>query len=118
MEGVVFANFNMAPRSKYGAIWSILNPSAYGFGNARESLRRSSQNPAKLFRPQSPCSLIEPKRFYFIKKVLYCFGIRTEEIQLTALKNFQVPKALVVAAEKIPLNINLRLEVCICLTVD
>ena len=30
---------------------------------------------------------------------------RTEEIQLTALKNFQVSKALVVAAEKIPLNV-------------
>ena len=60
---------------------------------------------------------------YFIAKVLCCFGIRTEEIQLTALKNFQVSKALVVAAEKIriPLNVpnhRLRLEVCICLTVD
>ena len=44
-------------------------------------------------------------------KVLCCFGIRTEEIQLTALKNFQVSKALVVAAEKIPLNVpNHRFE--------
>ena len=39
------------------------------------------------------------------------FGIRSEEIQLTALKNFQVSEALVVAAEKIPLNVsNHRLE--------
>ena len=30
---------------------------------------------------------------YFIAKVLCFFGIRTEEIQLTALKNFQVSKA-------------------------
>ena len=37
---------------------------------------------------------------YFIKEVLCCFGIRTEEIQLMALKNFQISKALVVAAEK------------------
>ena len=36
---------------------------------------------------------------YFIAKVLCCFGIRTEEIQLTALKNFQGSKALVVAAK-------------------
>ena len=47
------------------------------------------------------------------------FGIKTEEIQLTALKNFQGSKALVVAAEKIPFPItDLRLEVCICLTGD
>ena len=39
------------------------------------------------------------------------FGIKTEEIQLTALKNFQGSKALVVAAEKIPLNVpNHRFE--------
>ena len=38
-------------------------------------------------------------------KVLCCFSIRTEEIQFTTLKNFQVSKALVVAAEKIPLNV-------------
>jgi len=31
---------------------------------------------------------------YFIAKVLCCFSIRNEEIQLTALKNFQVSKAL------------------------
>ena len=31
---------------------------------------------------------------YFIAKVLYCLAIRTEEIQLTALKNFQVSKTL------------------------
>ena len=40
----------------------------------------------------------------FIANVLCRFGIRTEEIQLTALKNFQASKALVVAAEKIPCN--------------
>ena len=54
------------------------------------------------------------------REVLCCFGIRTEEIQLTAVKNFQVSKALVVAAEKIPLNVpnhRLRLEVCVCLAV-
>ena len=49
---------------------------------------------------------------YFIAEVLCCFVIGTREIQLTeALKNFQVFKALVVAAEKIPLNVlNHRLE--------
>ena len=48
---------------------------------------------------------------YFIgqsaAEVLGCFGIRTEEIQLTeSLKNLQVSKALVVAADKIPLNVS------------
>ena len=48
---------------------------------------------------------------YFMAKVLCSFGIRTKEIQLTALKNFQVSKAIVVAAEKIPLNVpNHRFE--------
>ena len=48
---------------------------------------------------------------YFIAKVLCCFGIRTEEIQSTALKNFQESEALVVAADKIPLNVpNHRFE--------
>ena len=38
-------------------------------------------------------------------------AIRIEEIQLTAVKNFQVSKALVVAAEKMPLNVpNHRFE--------
>ena len=38
-------------------------------------------------------------------------AIRTEEIQLTSVKNFQVFKALVVAAEKMPLNVpNHRFE--------
>ena len=96
----------------------ILDPSAYGFGNARVSSRKLCAGVAKiwLFGPHSACSLIQPKLFplfyiYFIAKVLCCFGIRTEEIQLTALKNFQVSKALVVAAEKIPLNVpNHRFE--------
>ena len=72
-----------------------------------------------LFGPHRECSLIQPKLFAsFISTssrksyaALCCFGIRTEEIQLTALKNFQVSKALVVAAEKIPLNVpNHRFE--------
>ena len=57
--------------------------------------------------------LIDPTKIfclsyvYFIAKVLCCLGIRTEEIQLTEpLKNFQVAKALVVAAEKISLNVH------------
>ena len=37
---------------------------------------------------------------YLNAKILCCLGIKTEEIQLTALKNFQVSKTLVVAAEK------------------
>ena len=73
-----------------------------------ETLRRSSQNLA-IWASQR--MLFDPTKtfcfFYicFIAKVLCCFGIRTEEIQLTALKNFQVSKALVVVAEKIPLNV-------------
>ena len=79
-----------------------------------ETLRRRSQNLA-IWASQR--MLIDPNKtfcffyIYFIAKVLCCFGIRTEEIQLTALKNFQVSKALVVAAEKTPLNVsNHRLE--------
>ena len=79
-----------------------------------ETLRLRSQNPA-IWASQR--MLFDPTKtfcfFYicFIAKVLCCFGIRTEEIQLTALKNFQVSKALVVAAEKIPLNVlNHRFE--------
>ena len=38
---------------------------------------------------------------YFIANVLFCFCIKSEQIQLIKpLKNFQVFKALVVAAEK------------------
>ena len=37
---------------------------------------------------------------YFIAKVLCCFGIRTEEIQLMALRNIQISKALVVAVKR------------------
>ena len=79
-----------------------------------ETLRLRSQNLAiwasqrMLFDPTKTFCFFY---IYFIAKVLCCFGIRTEEIQLTALKNFQVSKALVVAAEKIPLNVlNHRLE--------
>ena len=81
----------------------ILDPSAYEFGNARVSSGKLCAGVAKiwLFWPHSACSLIQPsstKTFcffyiYFIAKVVCCFGIRTEEIQLTALKNFQVSKA-------------------------
>ena len=46
---------------------------------------------------------------YFIAKVLCFFGIRTEEIQLTALKIFKYPR--LVAAGKIPFNVpNHRFE--------
>ena len=79
-----------------------------------ETLRRSSQNLAiwasqrMLFDPTKTFCFFY---IYFIAKVLCCFGIRTEEIQLTALKNFQVSKALVVVAEKMPLNVpNHRFE--------
>ena len=73
-----------------------------------ETLRRSSQNLA-IWTSQG--MLFDPTKtfcffyIYFIAKVLCCFGIRTEEIQLMALKNFQVSKVLVVATEKIPLNV-------------
>ena len=50
-----------------------------------------------LFDPTKTFSFFH---IYFIAKVLCCFGSRNEEIQLTALKNFQVSKTLVVAAEK------------------
>ena len=73
-----------------------------------ETLRRSRQNLAIWASQRMLFDLTKPFGFfyiYFIAKVLCCFGIRTEEIQLTALKNLQVYKALVVAAEKIPLNV-------------
>ena len=79
-----------------------------------ETLRRSSQNLAiwaserMLFDPTKTFCFFY---VYFIAIVLYCLAIRTEEIQLTALKNFQVSKTLVVVAEKIPLNVpNHRFE--------
>ena len=93
---------------------AILDPSAYGFGvwecarKLWETLRQSSQNLAiwasqrMLFDPTKTFCLFY---IYFIAKVLCSFGIRTQEIQLTAFKNFQGSKALVVAAEKIPLNV-------------
>ena len=62
-----------------------------------ETLRRSSQNLAiwasqrMLFDPTKTFCFFY---IYFIAKVLYCLAIRTEEIQLTALKNFQVSKTL------------------------
>ena len=92
---------------------TILDPSTYG--NARVSSGKLCAGVAKiwLFGPHSACSLIEPKLFYvyFIAKVLCCFGIRTEEIQLTALKNSQVSKAFVEAVEEIPLKVpNHRFE--------
>ena len=93
-------------------------PSAYGFGNACASSGKLCTGVAKiwLFGPHSACSLIQPKLFaffyiYFIAKVLCCFSIRIEEIHLTALKDFQVSKALGIATEKIPLNVpNHRFE--------
>ena len=80
-----------------------------------ETLRRSSQNLAiwasqrMLFDPTKTFCFFY---IYFIAEVLCSFVIRTGEIQLTEpLKNFQVSKALVVAAVKIPLNVlNHRFE--------
>ena len=78
----------------------ILDPSAYGFRNAHVSSGKFcagvSQNLA-IWASQR--MLFDPTKtfcfFYiFIAKVLCCFGIRTEEIQLTTLKNFQVSKVL------------------------
>ena len=72
-----------------------------------ETLRRIGQN---LDIWASQRMLFDPTKtfcpfFYLLhREVLCCFGIRTEEIQLTVAKDFQVSKALVVAAEKIPLN--------------
>ena len=97
----------------------IHGPSAYGFGNCArklwETMRRCRQNLAiwasqrMLFDPTKTFCFFH---IYFIAKVLCCFGIRTEEIPLTEpLQNFQVSKALVVATEKIPLNVpNHRFE--------
>ena len=73
-----------------------------------ETLRQSGQNPAIWASQRMLFDLTKPFGFfyiYFIAKVLCCFGIKTEEIHSTALKNFQVTKALVVAGEKIPLNV-------------
>ena len=98
------------------SVASILDPSALGMRKLWETPRLRSQNLAFWV---SQRLLFDPTRtfcffyIYFIAKVSCCFGIRTEEIQLTKpLNNFQVlPKALVVAAEKIPLNVpNHRVE--------
>ena len=62
-----------------------------------ETLRRSSQNLAIWASQRMLFDAAKTFCFFyicFIAKVLCCFGIRTEEIQLTALKNFQVSKAL------------------------
>ena len=79
-------------------------------GKLWETLRRSSQSLAiwasqrMLFDPTKTFCLFY---IYFIAKVLWRFGIRTEQIQLTEpLNNFQVFKAPVVATEKIPLNVS------------
>ena len=76
-----------------------------------ETLRRSSQNLAIWASQHMLFDPIATQTFYLLllylrhREVLCCFGIKTEEIQLTAVKNFQVSKAFVVAAEKIPLNV-------------
>ena len=69
-----------------------------------ETLRRRSQNLAiwasqrMLFYPTKTLCFFY---IYFIAEVLCCFVIRTGEIQFTEpLKNFQVSKAIVVAAEE------------------
>ena len=67
------------------------------------SAHRSSQNLAiwasqhMLFDPTKTFCFFY---IYFIAKVLCCFSIRTEEIQLMALRNIQVSKALVVAVKR------------------
>ena len=98
---------------------NILDPSTYGFGNAPVSSGKLCAGVAKIWLFGCPNFLL--LLYLLHREVLCCFSIRTEEIQLTAVKNFQVSKALVVAAEKIPLNVpnhRLRLEVCVCLAVD
>ena len=79
-----------------------------------ETLRRRSQNLAFWASQRMLFDLTKTFCFfyiYFIAIFLCCFGSKTDEIQLTALENFQVSKALVVAAEKIPLNVpNHRFE--------
>ena len=80
-----------------------------------ENLRLRSQNLAILASQRmlfDPTKMICFFYIYFIAEVLYCFVTRTGEIQLTEpLKNFEVSKAVVVAAEKIPLSVlNHRFE--------
>ena len=74
----------------------ILDPSAYGFGDARvnsgNKWRPAGVAKIWFFGPHRECSFIPTKTFfffyiYFIAKVLCCFGIGTEEIN-GALKEF------------------------------
>ena len=71
-----------------------------------------------LFEPHSACFFIQYflLLLYLLHGEVSCsFGITTEETE--PLKNFQVPKTLVVAVEQIPLNVH-RFETSICLIVD
>ena len=91
------------------------------FGDARVSSGKLCAGVAKiwLFGSHSACSFIQPKRFAsFISTSSrkFCASSELELKKLTEpLKNFQVSKALVVAAEQIPLNVFLftfLLQVC------
>ena len=79
---------------------SILNSSAYGFGNAHVSSGKLCSGVAKiwLFGPHSVCSLIQPKLFASFRSTSSRKSWAPsviELIQLTLpLKNFQVSKAL------------------------
>ena len=82
--------------------FDILDPSAYGFGNARVSSGKLCAGVAKiwLFGSHSACSFIQRKRFASFLSTSsrkFCAASELELKKLTEpLKNFQVSKALVV----------------------
>ena len=61
----------------------ILDPSAYGFGNAPVSSGKLCAGVAKiwLFGPHSACSLIQPKRFAYICFIAKCFVASVVELK-------------------------------------
>ena len=82
---------------------TILDPSAYSSNN----VRKLGSDIAKiwLFGPSQRMFFYPTKTLLLSSsRNLVFFGIRTEETE--HLKNFRVPKALVVAAEKTPLNVH------------
>ena len=97
---------------------SILEPSAYGFGNARVSSGKLCARVAKiwLFGPHRACSLIQPKFFAsFIstssRKPCAASVLELKKFRLRPWRIFRYPRLSVVAAEKIPLNVpNHRFE--------
>ena len=78
----------------------------------RVSSGKLSSGAAKiwLFGPNSACSFIQPKLFassISTSSPKFCAASELELKKLTKpLKNFQVTKALVLAAQKIPLNVH------------